>query len=105
MRQVAIELLEGDRDRPAAHPHPTGPRSSVEVPQRVVDALDAFTSSNRHPTKAALIAALVREFLEGRVERAAFQNRYSLSENLELKLDLAWVNDYREALLAFGVYF
>ena len=42
---------------------------------------------------------------EGRVERAAFQNRYSLTENLELKLDLAWVNDYREAFLALGVYF
>ena len=42
---------------------------------------------------------------EGRVERAAFQNRYSLTGNLELKPDLAWVNDYREALLALGVYF
>ena len=69
VRQLIAELLEGDIVRPPAHPHPTGPRTTVEVPQRVLAALEQFTSSNRHPTKAALLAALMRRFLEGRVER------------------------------------
>ncbi|MCZ6842250.1 MAG: hypothetical protein O7G32_05405, partial [SAR324 cluster bacterium] len=42
---------------------------------------------------------------QGTVEKAEFRQRFSLGTDLELNIDFAWQNDYREGTVGLGYYF
>jgi len=56
-----IVLTQADLD------HPRGKRTSVDLPVRLLDAFEGRCEEIKAPTKAAVIAALLREFLPPRV--------------------------------------
>lgn len=70
--QLIDEYLTGDRDVERQETHPVGGRTSLRMRQHTLTALEKRTMDEGHKSKAALIAALLREFLEGRVDPASF---------------------------------
>ncbi|MCZ6533150.1 MAG: DUF4105 domain-containing protein, partial [SAR324 cluster bacterium] len=65
----------------------------------MVDVVDAW--------RIALIGGSTEysEGQQGTVEKAEFRQRFSLGTDLELNIDFAWQNDYREGTVGLGYYF
>lgn len=65
VRQLVVEFVEGDRGAPEPRAHPTGRRTNVVLPERVLGALEHHVGA-AHTSKAALIAGLLEDFLAHR---------------------------------------
>ncbi len=66
IRRLVLEYVEHDRDIDKAI-HPKGRRTTVTLPQRLLEALEVRIEDDGHETKAAVIAALLGQFLPSRV--------------------------------------
>jgi len=67
IRRLILEYIEGDRELDEKPEHPTGKRTTVSLPGRLLEAFEAQIEKDGGPTKAAVIAALLGQFLPGRV--------------------------------------
>ena len=66
IRQLILEYVEGDRS--VTNPeHPRGRRTTVVLPQRLLLAFESKVEALNHRTKAAVIAALLGDFLPNRI--------------------------------------
>lgn len=67
IRQLILEYVEGDRV--VSDPvHPRGRRTTVVLPQRLLQAFESQIEDHKHGTKAAVIAALLGNFLPPRID-------------------------------------
>ena len=67
VRRLILEYVEGDRNFPVPPKHPSGKRTSVALTERLLHVFEAKIVDEGHSTKAAVIAALLAQFLPGRV--------------------------------------
>jgi hypothetical protein len=67
VRRLILEYVEGDRVLEEHPVHPEGKRTSVTLPERLLNAFEEKIEADGHSTKAAVIAALLGQFLPGRV--------------------------------------
>lgn len=66
IRRLILEYVEGDRSiKPSDHPK--GRRTTVALPERLLNAFEQEIQDNHHGTKAAVIATLLSGFLPNRV--------------------------------------
>ena len=66
IRRLVLEYVEGDRSIDDTE-HPRGRRTTVVLPQRLLLAFESKVEAQKHRTKAAVIAALLGDFLPNRV--------------------------------------
>jgi len=79
MRRLILEYVEGDRPVEVAE-HPRGRRTTVSLQSRLLTAFESKVEADNHPTKAAVIAALLAGFLPNRVHSG---------ETVRVELDLS----------------
>lgn len=69
VRRLISDFIKGDTGVNLDElEHPKGRRTSVDLPMRLLDALEVKCEEIGAPTKAALIAALLGDFLPPRVD-------------------------------------
>lgn len=66
IRRLVCDYVNGDRQISKVE-HPKGRRTTVALPSRLLDAFESKVEALGHRTKAAVIAALLGDFLPNRV--------------------------------------
>lgn len=91
VRQLILEYVEGDRTVKEPE-HPKGRRTTVVLPQRLLQAFESKIDVNNHRTKAAVIASLLGDFLPHRIDPG---------ETVRVELDLP-ANVFHNVFERFG---
>jgi hypothetical protein len=82
VRQLLVEVATATREMPEPEPHPeTARRTVVELSPGLRSELKGLRKADAHPTLSALIVALLRAYLPGRV-------RETVSMTVQVPTDL-----------------